>query len=329
MNNPEQGHPNTCRICGTHADQPVYRVREMMYGLREEFLYFQCVQCGCLQMMEFPEDMAKFYPEGYLSFASDPARLYRTPVERWARRMRDSYAALGRGFPGRWIDRLYPAPGDLKTLARVPLTRRSRILDVGCGSGTLLYLLHEAGFRNLLGVDPHIDRDRTYGNGLRILRREIHDAEGAWDLVMFHHSFEHMSDPGRVLQSVSKLLAPDGYCLIRIPVVSSFAWENYGVHWVQLDAPRHLFLHSLDSLRTLALKEHFHLEDMVFDSDAFQFWGSEQYRKGIPLRSERSYSVDPAQSMFTREQMEAFQERAGQLNREARGDQAVFYLKKD
>ena len=117
--------------------------------------------------------------------------------------------------------------------------------------------------------------------------------------------------------------------MIRIPVVSSFAWEDYGVHWVQLDAPRHFFLHSLDSLRILARKEKFHIEDIVFDSDEFQFWGSEQYKNGISLRSEKSYSMNPAQSIFNQEQIDRFRRKAMQLNRDARGDQAVFYLKKN
>ena len=329
MNSSDEICNKLCRICGTSADHTVYRVREMMYELDEDFLYFQCVQCECLQIIEFPGDVSKYYPKGYLSFSPDPSGLYRKPIERWIRRERDSYGALGKGLLGRWIEKFYPAPEDLKALTRIPLTKRSRILDVGCGSGMLLYLLREAGFSNVLGIDPHIDRDIKYENGLRIFRQEVQEVKGSWDLIMFHHSFEHMRDPLKVLQSVSRLLAADGCCLIRIPVVSSFAWENYGVHWVQLDAPRHFFLHSLNSLRTLAMREKFHLEDIVFDSDEFQFWGSEQYKQGISLRSNRSHSVNPGQSIFSQKQMDGFQERAKRLNRDARGDQAAFYLKKD
>ena len=329
MNSPAETRKNLCRICDSNDYHPVYRVREMMYGLSEEFLYFKCVQCECLQIIKFPEDMSRYYPKGYLSFATDPSCFYRKPIERWVRRARDSYGALGKGFLGQWIEKLYPAPEDLKALSRISLTKQSKILDVGCGAGTLLYLLYEAGFLNILGVDPHIDRDIEYENGLVISRQEVQEVTGSWDLIMFHHSFEHMQEPLKVLQFVSKLLNPGGCCLIRIPVVSSFAWEDYGVHWVQLDAPRHFFLHSLDSLRILARKEKFHIEDIVFDSDEFQFWGSEQYKNGISLRSEKSYSMNPAQSIFNPEQIDRFRRKAMQLNRDARGDQAVFYLKKN
>ena len=329
MNSSSETQENLCRICGLNGHHPVYRVREMMDGLDEEFIYFQCVKCKCLQVDKFPEDISKYYPKEYLSFATDPSLFYRKPIERWVRRMRDSYGALGNGLLGQCVEKLYPAPEDLKALSRIPLTKQSKILDVGCGAGTLLYLLYEAGFSNLLGIDPYIDRDIEYENGLAIFRQEIHEVQGLWDLIMFHHSFEHMKDPLIILQAVSKLLNSGGYCLIRIPVVSSFAWENYGVNWVQLDAPRHLFLHSLDSLRTLARKEKFHIENIVFDSDEFQFWGSEQYKKDISLKSEKSYSVNPAQSIFSQKQIDQFRKKAVQLNLDARGDQAVFYLKKD
>tara|TARA_B100000959_G_scaffold5084_1_gene5339 strand:- start:661 stop:1650 length:990 start_codon:yes stop_codon:yes gene_type:complete len=329
MKIPTEAQKNLCRICDLNDNHPVHRVREMMYGLNEDFLYFQCVRCQCLQIIEFPDDISKYYPKGYLSFATDPSCFYRKPIERWVRRARDSYGALGKGFLGQWIEKLYPAPQNLKALARIPLTKQSKILDVGCGSGTLLYLLYEAGFSNVLGVDPHIDRDIEYENGLVISRQEIQKVTGLWDLVMFHHSFEHMQNPLQVMQSVSRLLKTGGCCLIRIPVVSSFAWEHYGIHWVQLDAPRHFFLHSLDSLRILARKEKFHIEDIVFDSGGFQFWGSEQYKKGISLRSEKSYDVNPSQSIFNQEQIDRFHGKAVQLNRDARGDQAIFFLKKD
>ena len=66
---------------------------------------------------------------------------------------------------------------------------------------------------------------------------------------MFHHSFEHLPDPIETLERVYRLMPSGGNCLIRIPLVSSEAWKKYGPHWVQLDAPRHFFLYSIESLK--------------------------------------------------------------------------------
>jgi hypothetical protein len=149
---------------------------------------------------------------------------------------------------------------------------------------------------------------------------------GEWDWVMFHHSFEHVPDPLETLRAAACLLARGGTCLIRIPTVSSEAWEQYGVDWVQLDAPRHLFLHSLESMERLAREAGLVVREVQFDSTAFQFWGSEQYRADIPLRDPRSYAVDPGASIFTAESLALFATRARELNAARRGDQAAFHL---
>ena len=120
-------------------------------------------------------------------------------------------------------------------------------------------------------------------------------------------------------------MAPGRFVLIRIPVVSA-AWGEYGVDWVQLDAPRHLYLHTEKSLGLLADQAGFRITNVDYDSWSFQFWGSEQYRMDIPLRDPRSYAVDPSRSSFTSAQMSAFQARAEEWNRDRRGDQACFFL---
>src|SRR5919198_5479412 len=58
-----------CQICGNHANNIDYKVKEMMLGLREEFTYFLCGKCRCLQIRDLPENMKKYYiSERYYSF---------------------------------------------------------------------------------------------------------------------------------------------------------------------------------------------------------------------------------------------------------------------
>src|SRR5690606_13809129 len=114
---------------------------------------------------------------------------------------------------------------------------------------------------------------------------------------------------------------------IRVPVADSWAWRHYGTDWVQLDAPRHLFLHTRRSLDLLAADAGLVVERVADDSGAFQFWGSEQYRRDIPLRDPRSYAVNPRASDFTAAQIREFRRRAADLNARGEGDQASFYLR--
>jgi SAM-dependent methyltransferase len=317
-----------CRLCANAEANRLFEPREMMLGTRGRFTYFQCAACECLQIAEFPPDMEKYYPATYYSLAQTPVELYRNPLKRVVKKWRDEYSLTERGIVGRQLNKKFPNAA-LHSLFHVHgLNRGSRILDVGCGSGALLYSLKENGFENVLGIDAYLQNDIVYPNGLNILKRELAHVSGEWDLVMLHHAFEHIADPLATLRRITKLLPSNGTCLLRVPTVSSFAWEHYGVNWVQLDAPRHFFLHSVKSMNLLAQQVGMEVDDVIYDSTAFQFWGSEQYAQDIPLTSERSFAINPAASLFSAEQITRFEAQAKQLNREQRGDSAAFYLVK-
>jgi len=308
----------TCRICNTSADHPVYTVREMMMGTGEQFAYFQCERCHCLQIAEFPREIARYYPANYYSFSTTSRDKTDNKVVKWARRTRNAASVAANGFGSSLVRTLFPNK-KLLPLLRLGITRDSRILDVGCGSGWRLYALRESGFNNTLGVDPYLENDLTYENGLQILKKSVSGVEGTWDVVMFHHSLEHIPDQAATLRAAAGLLRPGGTCLIRVPVASSYAWDFYREHWYQIDAPRHCYLHSYESMKLLAEQCGLALRSTVCDSTLDQFRTSEMYKRGF-----RSFK----EAGFTRTQKREWKRRAAELNREGRGDQAVFYLER-
>ena len=320
VSEPDRHH---CRICANAEGNHAVDVREMMFATREVFRYFQCARCHCLQIAEIPSDLSRFYPPDYTSFKPAPGRRFANPLQALLRRARYRYAALGRGLGGRLLHALAPKPG-LDFLRVVPLRLDSRVLDVGCGTGELLLILREIGMTDLLGVDAFLERDVQYPNGLRIRRGTLDDAEGPWDCIMFNYSLEHMPDQAGALRSAAKRLAEDGTCIARLPMVDSWAWEHYGADWVNLDVPRHLYLHSRQSFETVAAQSGLRLLQARRDSDDFQSLGSELYRRGLPLNA----PAEEKRKIFTRTQVHDWRERARELNREGRGDLATFYLRK-
>ena len=92
---------------------------------------------------------------------------------------------------------------------------------------------------------------------------------------------------------------------------------------IQADAPRHLYLHSNESIRILADNHGFILSRQYFDSTEFQFTGSERYMKGMSL-----IEFSDEENVFSIKQIEKYKEMASKLNREQRGDQAVFIFEK-
>lgn len=327
-----------CKICGNSENNQLYEFKEMMFGFRDKFDYFQCPHCDCLQILDLFLDMAKYYPSNYDSFISEWGDLKKSKnsLVQYLKDCRNDYAIFNKGLLGRIIYKKFPFKWLKEYLSNyfsgvTPVglfKKKSKILDVGCGSGKLLYLLRELGFKNLLGADPYNKDDILYSNGVKILKLNIHQVRGKFDLIMFHHSFEHMADPIETLKSTSRLLAKNGKCLIRIPIVDSYAWHKYKKNWVALDPPRHFFLHSLKSMEILAMKAEFNIIKIAYDSTDFQFWGSEQYLRDIPLMSDISYSSSNRKGIFSEDEIRKFKETANKLNDKSEGDCAAFLFEK-
>ena len=318
-----------CKICGNAENNQVYQVREMMLGLKESFTYFECGNCKCLQISEVPEDILKYYPTDYYSYNLNVLR-YGNPLKNLLLKLRNHYALYSKGGLGKMVYKKYPRP-DMRSLSKIKLTPQSSILDIGCGNGLLLYDLSLMGFKNLLGADPFIEKEISYNTHLKILKKEIQELEGHWDVIMLHHAFEHMDNPLTVFHHLSRLLKKDGTIIIRIPTVSSFAWQKYKTNWASLDAPRHFFLHSTESINYLAQHTNLVVSDSYRDSSSFQLWGSEQYLRNIPLNDEKSHFkyAKGNHSVFTASEMKDFEKQSNQLNQNKEGDQVVIYLKKN
>jgi SAM-dependent methyltransferase len=322
-----------CHICQS-TDGATYRAREMMFGFRDEFTYFECGGCGCVQLTAPPLDLGRYYPPDYYSFRPPaPRRPGHTRLWRWLATGRDEAQLFRTGGVFGALAALRPNPilrfpaelGDLPGLR--PTTR---VLDVGCGAGRLLVEMAEIGFRNLTGVDPYLTGDHRPADAVRLLARPLEKVDdGPYDLIMFHHSLEHMPDQHRTMKSVRSLLASGGTCVIRVPSASSTVWKEYRSDWVELDAPRHFFLHTHDSLDRLARANGFRVAYRVCDSDGFAYWGSELYRMGLTLLDPVTRTCRNPADHFSAEQLSRFEADSERDNRELLGGRVLVHLRAD
>ncbi len=317
---------STCGICHNDRDNNVYTAHEMLFGSGESFEYIECASCGCLQIKEIPNNLSKYYPHNYYSYSikENPKK---KPVRTLLRRQRSRYCLYGKNTL-RWVKS--SKYGSFNWFKKTNINFDSAILDVGCGNGKLLNRMQRDGFRDLTGVDPFIEESLFYKNGVQVLKKNILDldATGQFDLIMSHHSFEHMPQPLNVLKKFHALLKPQRFVLIRTPVAVSYAWRRYGVKWFALDAPRQLFLHKVASMELLSIQAGFKVANIEFDSTATQFLHSELYIKNIPFKDKKRYLEDVQSPLFSKQQIEEFKARASKLNDTGQGDQACFYLYK-
>lgn len=296
----------------------------MMFGTRDEFEYVECAACGCLQIATPPADLSKYYPPSYYSLAErngDSAG-----VRGRLNTIRLAHLLGDRSLVGRLLVAWRGCSPEIAALARLNLPRDAAILDVGCGRGDLLRKLAAVGFRRLRGVDAFISDELRYPDGVSVSNAPLEALDGTYDVVMLHHSLEHMADPHAGMRAVRRLLAPTGLAIVRVPVADSNAWRTYHSDWVQLDAPRHFFVPTRRSMCIVAERAGFEVADVVYDSTAFQFWASELYRDDIPLYSDPSGRriADPQRP---RSEMRRYEREARQLNARQLGDQACFYLR--
>ncbi len=318
-----------CRVCGNASEDTEHMAREMMFGTRDEFTYIECSHCGTLQIKTIPE-LAKYYPENYLSFTSETP-VGRTALHRFAARAIGKYFVEGHGFSGKLLAGFRPGfAGNFPAMLResgLGISFDSRILDFGCGKGQFLQTLHHFGFRDLTGADAFIEGDIELQTGVRILKRSLAEIEPSFDVIVMSHSFEHLPDPRAALRDALRLTRPGGHLLVAMPIVN-FAWERYGTDWVQLDAPRHLYLFTERAFTNLANEAGFSVASVRYESTAFQFWGSEMYRRDLQLIPDGAPGAIHPPDIFSAEQMAEWKAEAERLNSEGRGDTATFTLKR-
>lgn len=294
----------------------------MMTGTREVFRYFECPGCGCVQIAEIPDRLDRYYDNTtYYSFEVHSRSSYKLFLLKLT-------AFVGQFVPHlrRFIRPRHHGLGLIFLYRELARSRDTSILDVGAGAGKLVRDLFEVGYKNVLGIDPFLPRDIFYRGRIIVRRCDIFNIDGRWDIISFNHSFEHMVEHRAVLEQSRKLLSSDGCIIVRTPIVGGDAWRKYREHWVQLDAPRHLHLHSLRSLTIVANQAGLDVSRVFYDSWGFQFWGSELYRQDIPLNDFRSPAVNQTTPLFSARQMQEFERLAQVANGVGSGDQIVAVL---
>jgi len=129
--------------------------------------------------------------------------------------------------------------------------RGAAILDIGTGSGELLYV----GRRNGLEMQG-IEVDQAYAQfgrrsyGAKIINESLRSAElpeQYFDLVTIFHVLEHLPDPQAALAKVYSVLKPGGYVLIEVPNV-----ESLDTRFRQKWHPGHLYHFNCRTLPALA-----------------------------------------------------------------------------
>jgi SAM-dependent methyltransferase len=121
---------------------------------------------------------------------------------------------------------------------------QGRLLDFGCGSGSFLARMHQAGWR-VTGVDCSAETVATIRQtlGVPVLEGTLPHPElqeRSFDVLTMWHSLEHVHQPLEVLRAAYRLLVPGGKLVVELPNIDSLPFRWFGSQWFGLELPRHL-----------------------------------------------------------------------------------------
>jgi methionine biosynthesis protein MetW len=100
-----------------------------------------------------------------------------------------------------------------------------RVLDVGCGTGSVTLIANRTKNNEVLGIEPDEQRAaRSRSRGIDTVCGELDDMflanHGLFDVVVFADVLEHLPSPAGVLTRAISVLKPGGFVLISVPNVA-------------------------------------------------------------------------------------------------------------
>lgn len=224
----------TCPVCLNSATAPALTGTDLLFETTSKtFTLNSCASCHCLFLNPMPgeDEILGFYPKQYWWNAATPGFL----------KILES------------IYRRIALHGHVSFITAAGVQKD--LLDVGCGSGTLLGLLKQRGFR-VTGVDFSAEAAGVAAqeNGVRVVVGSLAHAafpDRSFDLVTLFHVMEHITNPRDVLGEVARILRPDGAAILQVPNIDSWQFKLFGAKWYGLDIPRHVIDYSKDSMLQL------------------------------------------------------------------------------
>mgnify|MGYP002640192022 CR=1 FL=1 len=225
-----------CVLCQNQEVVQVYPA-----GVAQEGRIVKCVPCGLM----FVSPQCRVELQDYREHGADENagwELSPSSIERQLNQVSDYKEALAKCVEA--------APG-------------GRVLEVGCCTGTLLNELQNCGM-SCVGLEPNGFAAR-YGRakyGLDIRTETLEESsleEASFDVVLFLHVIEHVTDPKVTLQAIRRILKPGGLLVVETPRYDTVTFKAFGKHERNIVDNWHLYFFSRDSLKQMLVASGFNV----------------------------------------------------------------------
>jgi SAM-dependent methyltransferase len=318
-----------CDLCGHSGQRSLFPVKDRRYDVPGEFELVECDRCSLRYISPRPiaSTIHAWYPDHYTAHR----KRRRSRLDGVKELLADAWDS----YLSRFLSDSYPIYFFSRRASDFALPGQTpRILDVGCGSGHQLSYLRRRGGWETHGVDFNaqaVENARAGGADVHLATGDqLPFPDGYFDAVMSWHSLEHHYSPKATINEVMRVLRPGGYGVVAVPSGDSLGLKIFGPMWGPLEAPRHLYHFSKETLTRLLHETGLEVEKVFHD---FSFYGlfldeeifdSLEYLArdwGIPVRLPRVAGVSSAARIPFLFANEA-------LGRLWRGTNLIFHFKK-
>lgn len=250
----------SCGVCCSTHSRPVTLGRDFEYQTSEdEFRIVECEDCGNMYLNPRPikDELSRIYPPNYYAYNYDTAI---HPLAIKAKHLLDGFKVKG------WLRHLP--------------NRSPMFLDVGCGDGRYLRMLHHLGVPKdkLYGVelDEHqiglLSKEGFHGYCGRVEEAAHRLPADSFELIVLLQVLEHVENPRSMVATLSGLLRDGGVLIIETPNTDSFDFRLFRErYWGGYHFPRHWNLFNLESLRRMVEEHGMAVKEFNF-LPAHSFW---------------------------------------------------------
>lgn len=250
-----------CKICNYKINNKKF-VAQDFDGTSSYYSIYKCSNCGFGFVFPYPSPtiINSFYDQGY----------YGNKNKKFVF-LFEQLTILGNKLRARKIKSIYLKKNDKSS------HRKNRILDIGCGRGTLLKILSQIGFE-CYGLEREkfiCEKDIIE---FKFIRQDLLNSKfvnGYFNCIIMWHVLEHMDhDPNRIIDELNRILSSNGLLIISVPNFSSLQSLLFGKNWFHLDLPRHKYHFSKKSIKLLLKNRGFEIIKLTtfsFEQSLFGF----------------------------------------------------------
>ncbi|MDR1695844.1 MAG: class I SAM-dependent methyltransferase [Endomicrobium sp.] len=220
-----------CEICSSSDIKNLFK--------KDNYTYQQCRKCGLIRI--YPQPSAK-YLDGIYNGAY---------YENWG---------PSEAFFSEMKKKIFNRLLDMLPFKNV---QNKRFLDIGAATGLMMETARYRGF-DVFGIEAALygadiikekfGKDKIFNCYFDNTFKQKYPIENKFDVIVMSDLFEHLQNPGIMLDLISELLNAGGYIIIAFPDTSSLSCKILGKHWPHFIS-EHLFSYSNRNICEL-LKKH-------------------------------------------------------------------------